>query len=90
MWVYVAVAEGTGGEVNNEGWGKRLVCGWRTDFCEWVRLVHGRERVLERGVRQALVTQVAREGNGSDSPKNETPRKRCGGVLLQDGLCALR
>lgn len=89
MWVYIAVVEGTEGEVNNGDWGKRLVCGWRTDFWEWVRLVYGREPVLERGVRQALVTQVACEGNGSDSPKNETPRKRRGGFLLQDGLCAL-
>ncbi len=89
MWVYLAVVEGTEGEANSGDWERRLVCGWRTDFCEWVRSVCDYEPVLGRGVRQALAPQMAHEGNGSASQKNETRRKRCGAFLLQEGLCAL-
>ena len=89
MWVYLAVVEGTEGEANSGDWERRLVCGWRTDFCGRVRSVCDCEPVLERVVRQALTTQVAREENESDSQKDETRRKRRGAFLLQEGLCAL-
>lgn len=89
MWVYLVRVEGTEGKANSGVLERRLVCGWRTDFWEWVRSVCDCKPVLERGARQALAPQVAREGNGYDSQKNEARRKRCGVFLLQDGLCAL-